>query len=202
MTIEQFISGFLGANPIEIIASVAGFICVTLLIRRNIWNFAFGFIQVTLFVWIFYHAKLYSDAALHVIYMGLQIYGWWNWKAHQNQQATSVIEQAATKQIVLWLAVSALGTVGLGCFMDSHTDASFAYAYADAFTSVTSLLAMWLMTRRQIFNWVLWILIDIVAIGVYFQKGLYPTTILYGVFLVLSTIGLYSWYKSYKLQNP
>lgn len=199
MTLEQFIAGFLGASPIEMIASLSGFICVVLLIRRNIWNFAFGFVQVTLFVWVFYHAKLYSDTALHVIYMGLQIYGWWNWKNHSDAQATPIVERASTQQMALWLGISGVATLGIGYLMDNNTDASF--AYADAFTSATSLLAMWLMTRRQIFNWVLWIIIDIVAIGVYFQKALYPTTILYCVFLVLSIIGWYTWNKSYKEQN-
>ena len=198
MTIEQFIAGFLGASVIEMVASISGFICVLLLIRRSIWNFAFGFVQVTLFVWVFYQAKLYSDTALHVVFMGLQIYGWWNWKHHQDLQATPIIEKGSAKLMSLWLAISAIGTVSLGYFMDNNTDASF--AYADAFTSVTSLLAMWLMTRRQIFNWVLWIVIDIVAIGVYFQKALYPTTILYCVFLVLAVIGLHSWNKSFREQ--
>ena len=199
MTIDQFITGFLGASIIEIVASISGFICVLLLIRRNIWNFAFGFVQVTLFVWVFYQAKLYSDTVLHIVYMGLQIYGWWNWTHHQDQHTDPLIEQSSIKKVSLWIAISMLGTLGLGYVMDNKTDASF--AYADAFTSVTSLLAMWLMTRRQIFNWVLWIAIDIVAIGVYFQKALYPTTILYCVFLVLSVIGFYGWRKSYQQQQ-
>jgi nicotinamide mononucleotide transporter len=63
MTFSEFISGFLGTNTIEITAAICGFICLVLLIRGNIWNFAFGFVQVSLYVWVFYQAKLYSDAA-------------------------------------------------------------------------------------------------------------------------------------------
>jgi len=199
MTVEQFIAGFLGASIIEVVASISGFICVLLLIRRNIWNFAFGFVQVTLFVWVFYNAKLYSDTALHVVYMGLQVYGWWNWTSNKNQQTQPIIERGSMANIGLWLAISVVGTLSLGFYMDNYTDASF--AYGDAFTTSASLLAMWLMTRRQIFNWVLWIVVDIVAIGIYFQKGLYPTSLLYGVFFILSGVGLYTWHKSYKKQQ-
>jgi nicotinamide mononucleotide transporter len=199
MIIEQFVAGFLGASVIEMMASISGFICVLLLIRRNIWNFAFGFIQVTLFVWVFYQAKLYSDTMLHIIYMGLQIYGWWNWTHNKSQQTEPLIERGSVVNIGLWLAISAVGTLSLGYYMDNYTNASF--AYGDAFTTSTSLLAMWLMTRRQLFNWVLWIVVDIVATVIYFQKGLYPTTVLYGVFLILSGVGLYTWHKSYKEQQ-
>jgi len=199
MTIEQFVAGFLGASVIEMVASISGFICVLLLIRRNIWNFAFGFIQVTLFVWVFYQAKLYSDTMLHIVYMGLQIYGWWNWTHNKSQQTEPLIERGSMANMGLWLAISAVGTLGLGFYMDSYTDASF--AYGDAFTTSTSLLAMWLMTRRQIFNWVLWIIVDIVAISIYFHKGLYPTSILYCTFLIMSCIGLYTWHKSYQKQH-
>lgn len=199
MTVEQFVAGFLGASIIEMVASISGFICVLLLIRRNIWNFAFGFVQVTLFVWVFYQAKLYSDTMLHIVYMGLQIYGWWNWTNNKTQQTEPLIERGSMANMGLWLAISAVGTSGLGYYMDNYTNASF--AYGDAFTTSTSLLAMWLMTRRQIFNWVLWIVVDIVAIGIYFQKGLYPTSILYCTFLVMSCIGLYTWHKSYQAQQ-
>ena len=79
--------------------------------------------------------------------------------------------------------------------MHKYTDASF--AYADAFTTCASLVAFVLMTRRYIVNWLFWIVVDVVAIGIYFQKGLYPTAILYGCFLIMAIIGFYAWRKEY-----
>lgn len=198
MTLDKFISGFLGASPIEIIASIAGFICVLLIVKRNIWSWGFGLIQVSLFAWVFYQSKLYSDAALHVVYIGLQFYGWWNWYHHKSHLQQLIIEKATPTQVARW-GLSTLTTAALlGFIMNSYTDASF--AYADAFTTCASLMAQWLLTRRHLYNWVWWIVIDVVAIAIYWQKGLYPTTLLYVTFLIMSCIGLYSWHKQYRQQ--
>lgn len=199
MTINEFITGFLGASAIEMIAAISGFICVFLLIRRNIWNWFFGLVQVTLFVWIFYQYKLYSDALLHIVYIGLQFYGWWNWYHHKNNQNNLVIEWTPFSFFSKILLTSFISTLILGYIMNNYTDASF--AYADAFTTCTSLLAQWLLTRRHLFNWLLWIAVDVVAIIIYLQKGLFPTTVLYATFLIMAIIGQYSWWRAYQQQN-
>ncbi len=199
MSINEFITGFLGASAIEMLASISGFICVFLLIRRNIWNWFFGLIQVTLFVWIFYQYKLYSDALLHIIYIALQFYGWWNWYHHKNNQNQLVIEWTSFSFFSKILLFSFISTLILGYIMDTYTDASF--AYADAFTTCTSLLAQWLLTRRHLLNWLLWIIVDIVAIIIYLQKGLFPTTVLYATFLIMAIVGQYSWWRTYQQQH-
>jgi len=199
MSINEFITGFLGASAIEITASISGFICVFLLIRRNIWNWFFGLIQVTLFVWVFYQYKLYSDALLHIIYIALQFYGWWNWYHHKNNQNQLVIEWTSFSFFSKILLFSFISTLVLGYIMDTYTDASF--AYADAFTTCTSLLAQWLLTRRHLLNWLLWIIVDIVAIIIYLQKGLFPTTVLYATFLIMAIVGQYSWWRTYQQQQ-
>ncbi len=202
MTIDQFLAGFFGASAIEIFASVSGFICVYLLIKRNIWCWFFGFIQVSLFAWLFFHNKLYSDAGLHVIYIGLQFYGWWNWMQHKDCGANGsdiVIHYTTKNEVLLWTTIALFSAGILGTLMHQLTDASF--AYADAFTTCASLVAQWLLTRRHLLNWVFWIIVDIVAIFIYFQKGLYPTSVLYFTFLVMCFFGQYSWYKQYQTQQ-
>jgi nicotinamide mononucleotide transporter len=84
MNWSAWFEGFAGASPQEWVATVSGFICVYLVIKRNIWCFAFGFVQVSIYAWIFYDVKLYSDMALHVFYIGFQIYGWMLWKNARN----------------------------------------------------------------------------------------------------------------------
>lgn len=196
MTLSDFLNAFFGSNLIEIIAAVSGFICIFLLIKGNIWNFAFGFVQVTLYVWVFYQAKLYSDAGLHVVYMALQIYGWWHWSKHLATSTTVSVKRMSHKKLAIYSLSALLSAALLGSLMHTYTNASF--AYADAFTTCASLIAFILMTRRYIVNWLFWIVVDVVAIGVYFQKELYPTLILYACFLIMAIIGLYSWQKQYK----
>jgi nicotinamide mononucleotide transporter len=199
MTINEFIAGFFGASIIEIIASISGFICVYLLIKRNIWNWFFGLVQVTLFVWVFYQNKLYSDTLLNIIYIGLQFYGWWNWRYHKNDKEELIIEASSLKFFILLCSYSLISTLVLGFIMDNYTDASF--AYADAFTTCTSLIAQLLLTRRQLINWFFWIIVDIVAVVIYFQKGLLPTSVLYVTFLIMACIGQFTWYRQYKKQH-
>jgi nicotinamide mononucleotide transporter PnuC len=114
MTFNEFVSGFFGSNTIEISAAICGFICLVLLIRGNIWNFAFGFVQVTLYVWVFYQAKLYSDAGLHVVYMALQIYGWWQWSQHLHTKATVHVETISAKHLTIFLGISVVSFLLLG----------------------------------------------------------------------------------------
>ena len=199
MTIEDFISGFLGASALEMTASVCGFICVFLIIKRNIWCFFFGLIQVTLFAYIFFNIKLYSNAGLHVVFMGLQIYGWWNWTHHRDNQEQLIVEAGTPKLAGLSAAVALLSALALGTYMDRYTDASF--AYLDAFITCASLVAQVLLTKRYMFNWLFWMVVNVVAIYVYLQKGLYPTSLLYVTFLVMCVFGYYSWWKQYKLQQ-
>lgn len=189
-------------NWIEIIATLCGLISVILIVRENIWSWPVGLVQVVLFAYIFYDVQLYSDFILHLIYIGLQFYGWYHWwwggnnAEARNNLAISLLNQ---QQAWRWLALTLATTPMLGFVMSRLTDASF--AYADAFTTVASLIATWLMARKKLECWAFWIAVDVVAIPIYYQKGLILTAILYAVFLGLAITGLWSWYQSYRSQE-
>ncbi|MBT8448567.1 MAG: nicotinamide riboside transporter PnuC [Gammaproteobacteria bacterium] len=179
---------------IEIIAVIAGLICVYLVIKQSIWCWPAGLIQVTLYIYIFYEVKLYSDVILHVIYVILNLYGWYHWLYGGKARDTLPVTDQATQTNITWLIFIAVGTLLWGWFMATNTDASL--PYPDAFTTVASLSAQWLMARKRLESWVLWIVVDIVATIVYYIKGLYLTSGLYFVFLIMATVGLFSWRKS------
>lgn len=199
MDIRPFLAGFFGGSAVEIIASLAGFICVFLIIRRNIWCWPFGLLQVAVYMIVFYDAKLYSDFILHGVYVVMQVYGWWYWLQGKSQDDDLVVLPTSLQATLSWIAVAAAGSFVLGYAMSTYTDASL--PYPDAFTTVASLVAQWLLSRRQLINWGFWIAVDIVAISVYWQKGLYPTTVLYLTFLVMASIGLYVWLHRYQTQT-
>jgi nicotinamide mononucleotide transporter len=189
----EWFQGFAGASAHEWVATVSGFICVYLVIKRNIWCFAFGFVQVSIYTWIFYDVKLYSDMGLHIFYIGFQIYGWLIWKNAQDTTGHVIVNQGTTKEYVLWIIAIAVSTSLLGTIMALYTDASF--PYPDAFTTSASLAAQWLLSHKKLLNWAVWIVVDIVAIAIYWQKGLYPTSALYACFLVMAIIGQWQWHK-------
>ena len=195
----EWLQGFAGASALEWIATLAGFICVFLLIRGNIWSFAFGFVQVSIYSFIFYDVKLYSDMALHIFYVGFQVYGWLMWKDAQGGDGHVIVESGSAKEYLFWALAALISTLTLGTIMANNTDASF--PYPDAFTTCASLVAQWLLSHKRLFNWTVWIIVDIVAISIYWQKGLYPTSALYACFLVMATIGQWQWYKHLRTQQ-
>ncbi len=183
-------------NWIELTATIFGALCVWLTIRQNILCWPTGLVQVVLYIVVFYQAKLYSDMLLHVIYVFLQLYGWYAWLYGGKEQSRLSVTTLPTVRLLIWGIVILVGTVGLGYSMGYYTDA--ALPYPDAFTTVASLVAQWLLARKKLESWYFWIAVDVVAIGVYFLKGLYFTTGLYTLFLVLATMGFFAWRKSFR----
>jgi nicotinamide mononucleotide transporter len=178
-------------TAIEATAVVFGLLCVWLTIKQNIWCWPTGLIQVSLFIVIFYEAKLYSDLILHVIYIFMQIYGWYYWLHGGKKQSPLQVTTLTPLLLCSWVMVCVCGTFVWGWVMGTFTDASV--PYPDAFTTITSLVAQWLMARKKIESWFFWISVDLVAIWIYFYKQLFLTTGLYSIFLVLATIGFFAW---------
>lgn len=178
-------------SPIEIAAVVLGLINVTLVVRRSIWNYPFALAMVSLYAWIFWGVKLYSDMLLQGFFFAVNLYGWWYWKRSIAVEGDIVVERLAPLHRAQWIAGAIFATVGWGWLMHRYTDAAF--PWWDAGVAMVSVAAQILQSRRKIESWVLWIAVDVAAIGLYATKGLTLTAVLYGVFLLLSIWGLVDW---------
>ncbi len=181
-------------TTIEIIATVFGLTCVWLTVRQNIWCWPTGLVQVVLYIWIFFQAKLYSDVGLHVVYVVLGLYGWWYWLRGGPRESTAPVTRLSAIALPVWVVVGLAATAGLGWTMDTQTDA--ALPYWDAATTAFSLIAQYLLARKRLESWLFWIAVDVMAIGVYIAKELYVTSGLYGVFLILAIMGFFTWRRS------
>jgi nicotinamide mononucleotide transporter len=180
-------------SSLEGIAALISLIAIILVVRRSMWNYLFGIIGVLLYTQVFYSAKLYSDALLQIYFVILQLYGWWNWTRHRDSSGLAIVERLdARGQLQTALGV-ALITLALGFGMSRYTDA--ALPWWDAAIAGLSVVAQILQSLRKLENWLLWIATNIIAIGVYFTKALYPTTILYIILLGLAVVGLQTWRK-------
>ena len=186
-------------TAIEIVATILGLTNVYLIVRRNIWNYPFGLAMVVLYAKIFYDYKLYSDALLQIYYVAIQLYGWWYWLRGRQPDGLITVSRLAAAQRALTVGIIVVGAAGLGWFMASKTDASV--PYWDATTTVMSLVAQFLLSRRCIENWVLWIAVDVLSIGIYTYKALYLTAGLYAVFLGMATWGLLAWLRAERRQQ-
>jgi len=186
-------------SVIEYIAVVFGIVAVYLNVRQNIWCWLTGLLQVALYVIIFYQAKLYSDFLLHIFYVFMQLYGWYHWLYGGAKKDALPVTVLNSRHRLVWALLIVIGTWLWGWFMAARTDA--ALPYWDAFTTVASVVAMWFMARKYLESWILWIIVDVVAVGVYYVKDLLPTTGLYIVFLGLAAAGFIEWKRSMLAQQ-
>ncbi len=182
----------------EIIASILGLISVWLLTKQNMWCWPTGILMVVMYIYIFYEARLYSDMLLQVFFAVMQVYGWYYWHKGIHENKTLVVKFLSLREIIFW-AISVILFAGLlGLLMKKYTNADL--PYIDATTAAMSVIAQWLMTKKIIENWILWIIADVIYVGMYFYKGLYATSILYFIFLGLAILGFMEWKKSYKVK--
>lgn len=181
----------------EFIAMISGIICVYLQTKEKIQAWFFGIISVGILIVIFFNSQLYSDFILHVILLVLNIYGWWHWSQGQhNIQEKAPILLFEKKDWLIWSALIIIITPIWGYLMNSFFNASL--AYLDAFTTVGSLVAQYLLAKKYLENWLIWIIVDVVAIGVYTYKGLYFVAFLFFVYLILCIMGWLDWRKQIK----
>jgi nicotinamide mononucleotide transporter len=181
---------------VEIVSALFGVICVVLTIRQDIRCWPTGLVQVALAAFVYYHARLYSDMWLHFIYIIMSVYGWYNWLHGGADRGPLRVTKLSLGGLAFWISAALLGTAAVGALMDNYTNADL--AYWDAATTVLSLIAQWLLTKKKLESFMVWILVDVLCIGIYYYKGLFAFAAEYVAFLVLATSGLLAWYKSYR----
>jgi nicotinamide mononucleotide transporter len=152
-------------------------------------------VNVTLYIVVFYEARLYADMGLQVVYIALSLYGWYQW-LYGGANRSELPVSRATRRSAVALPVVGLASVALlGTLLHRTTNA--ALPYLDSTTTTTSLIAQWMMTRKILENWLVWMAVDVVYIGMFINKNLYPTAGLYAVFLVLAAMGYRDWRRNY-----
>jgi len=183
-------------SPVEIVATIFGLLCVYFTVKQNIWCWPTGLVQVVLYTYIFFGAKLYSDSILQVIYIPMQIYGWYFWLHGGKDKKEAPVTKINGRFWSWMLSTGIILTLGWGYIMGKYFGA--ACPIPDAFIVVTSLFAQWLLSKKKLESWMLWIAVDVVAIWVYLYKHLYLTSGLYAVFLGLAISGFIAWKKAYQ----
>lgn len=194
------VTAFLEPVPdyLEWIAAFLGLITVLLVVRRSIWNYPFALAMVSLYFFEFTSEKLYSDAILQIFFFLINGYGWWMWRRAPEVEHGVAVERMSGSARAGWLATTAIASLLWGWAMASLTDA--AAPFVDAAVAGSSIAAQWLQSLRRVESWALWILADVIAVPLYWWKGLYPTAILYGLFLILAIVGLVSWQRTLNRQ--
>jgi nicotinamide mononucleotide transporter len=185
-------------NALEIAGFVTGALSVWLAVRQNPWNWPFGVAHAVWFHVLFWQARLYGDMALQVLFIAICLLGWYRWlfggAGHSRLRVSHISTRAAVGYACLGVSATAVFTP----YLRSVGDAS---PLLDALTTVLSVEAQYLMTRKVIENWWVWIAADIVYIWLYANRGLYLTSLLYVVFLVMCVVGLRDWLRDSAAQQ-
>lgn len=178
---------------IEAIAFLSGIVNVYLLTRCSLWNWFFGIITVSLYAIIFFNNKLYADMGLQGVFLLFQFYGLYQW-THGDREKKPMAIQIMNHFTCFSLALTAMVLFsGISVILKYHTDSTT--IYADAMMTALSLVAQWMMSKKYLHHWILWVVVDLISIGLYISKHLYLTALLYSLFLLLCIQGYSQWRK-------
>ena len=205
-----------GTSWMELLGFISGALCVWLVTRQSIWNWPLGVITAGFYIAVFARAGLYSDTGLQVVYLALSFYGWWHWlrgSASRTRDGATYEARTSTKAAAA-LVVSRvpvremllLTGAGVAMWLLFYAISSrlpgTKSPLLDAALTATSLVAQYMMTRKYLENWMLWIAVDVAYIGLFLVRGLRLTSVLYAVYLVLAIIGYVQWKRSIARNLP
>ena len=187
-------------NWFEIIGFVTGLASVWLFARQNIWAWPVGLTNSASWLILFLQSGLYADSALQVVYIGLGAYGWWNWRSAARSIHELRVTFAPGRVRALLVVVAIGGTALVALLLDALTDSTV--PLADAATTVLSLIATYLLAKKHIENWPLWIVgVNLPCVALYLYKGLVLTAALQPLFIALSVAGWLAWSRSMHAQT-
>lgn len=191
----EVVIAYLQANWIELAGSVLSIIYLYLSIKQRVSLWIFGFLCSLLYVVVFFQSKFYADMSLQFYYLGVSAFGWISWKAGKPENRKELPVKRTTPLSGAIILVIALVLYFLYYFiLSEYTDSPL--PKADAFTTALSIVATWMLARKMIEHWWLWIIVDSVSAGLYFYRALYPTAILFVIYTIMAIIGYLQWKKS------
>jgi nicotinamide mononucleotide transporter len=185
----------LWATPVawlELVAFVLALVMVVLNMRVNPIAWPLAIISSLLYFALFWNSRLYGDASLQIFFAIVALWGWWQW-LRGTQADGSALRVRMTNGRMRWWLLAALAAAwpATGLFLKTFTNTDV--PWWDAFPTAASVLGQWLLGRKYVENWLAWIVVNVVSVGLFAYKGLWLTTLLYGLFIAMSFVGWRAW---------
>ena len=175
---------------LELIAVLLAFAMVYFNIRELHWGWPLAAISSGLYFFLFWEQRLYGDACLQIFFAVVALWGWWVWL--RGIQGVSIsISTSSQQQRVVFMGSGAVLWLVTGWFLLNFTDTDV--PWWDAFPTAFSIVGQFLLARKKLDNWLIWVIVNIVSVALFAWKGLWLTTLLYLVFIALSVVGWRSW---------
>jgi len=180
---------------LEITAVFFGLLSVWYAKKNNILVFPTGLISTAIYVYLLWKWGLLGDMTINIYYVIMSVYGWYHWSRKKNEVVAFPIS-TTTKKEQLWAWILFVAAMLFVVFVYKYFDKFTSWtAYVDTLTTGIFFAAMWLMAKRKLENWILWIIGDIISIPLYFYKGYTFTSIQYIIFTIIAVYGYLEWNK-------
>jgi len=194
---------YISLHWFEIIAATLGIIAIYFQIKVKPFYWIISLVVSSMYIVVYFSAKLYADMSMQFYYVGMSIYGLYVWLSGNNNSDKKTIPISKIKNFKSWIIIvliSALSFIIIGYILKNFTDSNV--PWWDSFTTSLSFVATWMLARKKIENWLVWIVVDATSVALYIYKQLYPTTILFIVLTLLAIVGYLQWKRELRtLEN-
>jgi nicotinamide mononucleotide transporter len=192
---------FIQERPLEAASVLFSVLYLVLAIRESLWCWPAAFLSSVLTLAVVLGVRLYSEVALNVYYAAMAVYGWYQWHygGRTRGAAQLPISTWPPKMHALAIGGSFALSAAVGWVMSRYTQAAF--PYLDAFVTVSSVVTTYLVARKILENWLYWLVVDSLALYLYWQRELYFFVALFALYLVLVVIGLVRWHRDWRAQT-
>jgi nicotinamide mononucleotide transporter len=185
---------------VEILGVVFSLSYLSFSIRQNILLWPMGILSAIFYMVVFYQSKFYADMGLNGYYFIISIYGWALWSKQKGGGRESMpVTRIRLNQGLVLVLITAVAFAGIGLLLDHFTDSPV--PYWDAFTTALSFTATWMLARKIIEHWIIWVIVDIVSMALYLYRGLYPTLVLFAIYTIMAVIGYIQWKRTLQKGN-
>ncbi|MEJ8800913.1 nicotinamide riboside transporter PnuC [Pontibacter sp. H249] len=191
---QSIVEAVQAMSLLELAGALTGVAGVWLAARQSVLTWPVSLVSVAIYVVIFYDVRLYADMGLNAFYVITSFYGWYIWLYGGKGHTERKVGHVGRQQLAILIVLGTAFTLGLGYFLENYTNADL--SYTDSATTAISLIGYWMMAKKYIENWIVWLVVDVVYVGVYTYKELYITSVLYFIFLILCVVGYIDWKKS------
>lgn len=186
-------------NYLEILGTIVGLVYLWLEYKASIWLWLTGVIMPAIYIFIYYDAGLYADMGINIYYLGAAMYGLAVWAmGNKKHEGELPITHTPVKTIMPMAIICIISFLGIAWLLINFTNSDV--PWIDSFTTALSIIGMWMLARKFVEQWLVWIVVDIVSSGLYIYKELYFTSALYALYTVIAIFGYYKWKRLAKLE--
>lgn len=183
----------------EFLAVILAVAYLLLAMKESLWCWYAAFISSLIFIVLFWKARLLMESALQFYYVGMAVYGWYQWKYSAQHGDGVQIHTWGLHRHLLAISAVLLASLASGYLLQQYTDA--AWPYTDSLTTWGSILTTYMVTRKVLENWLYWLVIDGICIFVYWDRGLHLTSLLFVAYLIICVFGFFQWQRQLRAET-